>query len=78
MTPPCPLFEQEKIKTDVELASKYDKQNADLYQYLSRETGQNITTLLDVETLYNTLEIEVGYSQLSMFNFMFCSFETLD
>lgn len=31
---------------------------ADLFPYLSRMTGLNITTITDVYWLYNTLEIE--------------------
>lgn len=35
-----------------------NQKNAELYKRLTKETGQNVSTILDVEFLYNTLEIE--------------------
>lgn len=35
-----------------------NEKNAALYRTLTQSTGQNISTILDVELLYNTLEIE--------------------
>lgn len=37
---------------------KLNDDNAELYKLLSRNTGQNITNVLDVEILYNILKIE--------------------
>jgi len=54
----CPLYDKEKRRSDAQLAAMYDKQNTQLYQYLSENTGQNISSLLDVESLFNVLEIE--------------------
>lgn len=39
---------------------KIDEDNADLYRYLSRMTGQEISSLRNVESLYNLLYIEVS------------------
>ncbi|XP_054273281.1 prostatic acid phosphatase-like isoform X1 [Macrosteles quadrilineatus] len=54
----CPLYDREKHKSDSELSAKYDKQNSELYKYLTDKAGQNISSLLDVESLFNILEIE--------------------
>lgn len=56
---PCPLYLKEKRITIKKLSEKYDDKNSDLYKYLTEHTGQNITTLLDVEAIYNILEIQV-------------------
>lgn len=36
-----------------------DSNNKELYYYLTEHTGQNTTTIADVERLYNTLDIEI-------------------
>lgn len=59
MKKPCPKYE--KALADVYMSdriSKVDEENAELYSYLTGYTGDNITNLLSVETLYNTLQIE--------------------
>lgn len=56
---PCPLYLKEKRIVNEELSEKYDNVNSDLYKYLSEHTGQNITSVLDVESIYNILEIQV-------------------
>lgn len=59
----CPRYDTElKEAYKSEEVVKVDSENADLYQYLSTHTGQNISTVLDVEFLFNTLEIEVNYN----------------
>ncbi|XP_046685501.1 prostatic acid phosphatase-like [Homalodisca vitripennis] len=56
MRAPCPLYNEEQRSSDKVLAASYD--DKDLYKYLSEHSGQNVSTLLDVETLFNILEIE--------------------
>lgn len=56
---PCPLYLKEKRIVNEELSEKYDNVNSDLYKYLREHTGQNITSVLDVESIYNILEIQV-------------------
>lgn len=56
---PCPLYLKEKRNVNEELSVKYDIENSDLYKYLSEHTGLNITSILDVESIYNILEIQV-------------------
>lgn len=51
------MDELAKVYTSEKLV-EINKQNNEFYAYLSKNTGDNITTLADVETLYNTLEIE--------------------
>lgn len=38
---------------------KVNEENSDLYKHLSDKTGMTIKSVADVETLYNTLEVEV-------------------
>uniref|UniRef100_A0A182PV94 Acid phosphatase n=1 Tax=Anopheles epiroticus TaxID=199890 RepID=A0A182PV94_9DIPT len=58
---PCPRYDQSKQRLAAyppkDVRELYEK-NAALFRTLSQGTGQNISTLLDVELLYNTLEIE--------------------
>lgn len=59
MRKPCPsydrayenLYKSEKLQI-------INQQNAELYKYLTKNTGNNISTVLKVESLYNTLEIQ--------------------
>lgn len=46
------VLRSEKIQKEIE-------QNSDLLEYLTENTGQNISTIGEVELLYNTLEIEL-------------------
>lgn len=58
---PCPRYEQSKQRLAAyppkDIRELYEK-NAALFRTLSQGTGQNVSTILDVELLYNTLEIE--------------------
>lgn len=45
------LYKSEKLKI-------INRENADLYDYLSKNTGSNISTILKIESLYNTLQIQ--------------------
>uniref|UniRef100_A0A182VBG9 FHA domain-containing protein n=1 Tax=Anopheles merus TaxID=30066 RepID=A0A182VBG9_ANOME len=58
---PCPRYEQSKQRLVAyppkDIRELYEK-NAALFRTLSQGTGQNVSTILDVELLYNTLEIE--------------------
>ncbi|XP_053670958.1 lysosomal acid phosphatase [Anopheles nili] len=58
---PCPRYEQSKKRLltypPKDIRELYEK-NAALFRTLSQGTGQNVSTILDVEFLYNTLEIE--------------------
>lgn len=64
---PCPLYLKEKRIVNEELSEKYDNVNSDLYKYLSEHTGQNITSVLDVESIYNILEIQVRKDLQTLF-----------
>lgn len=58
---PCPRYEQ-SLQRLMAYPPKdirdLNERNAALYKTLTLSTGQNISTILDVEQLYNTLEIE--------------------
>ncbi|XP_058467681.1 lysosomal acid phosphatase [Malaya genurostris] len=58
---PCPRYEQ-SLQRLMSYPPKdirdLNERSEALYKTLSRSTGQNISTILDVELLYNTLEIE--------------------
>lgn len=59
MRKPCPRYDREYDELYKSKKLKIiDKENAELYDYLSKNTGNNITSVLKVEWLYNTLEIE--------------------
>lgn len=64
---PCPLYLREKRIVNEDLSVKYDSENSDLYKYLSEHTGQNITSILDVESIYNILEIQVRKFKQTLF-----------
>lgn len=64
---PCPLYLREKRIVNEDLSVKYDSENSDLYKYLSEHTGQNITSILDVESIYNILEIQVRKYKQTLF-----------
>lgn len=55
----CPRYEKELQEAyQSEEITNMNSDIAELYKYLSANTGQNISTVLDVEFLFNTLEIE--------------------
>lgn len=55
----CPSYEKELQNAyKSEKMRKFDSENANLYQYISTHSGQNISSVLDVEFLFNTIEIE--------------------
>nr|CAD7463397.1 unnamed protein product [Timema tahoe] len=60
MKKPCPRYEQELkqayLSPDI---VQVNLDNAELYSYLTEMTGKDIDSILEVELLYNTLEIEV-------------------
>lgn len=59
MRKPCPtydrayeeLYKSEKLKV-------INRDYSELYEYLSKNTGNNVSSVLKVEWLYNTLQIE--------------------
>ncbi|XP_076762332.1 lysosomal acid phosphatase-like [Xylocopa sonorina] len=55
---PCPRLEEALKEAYVNESMRPGSVPANYYQELSNYTGQNITTITDVEFLYNTLEIE--------------------
>nr|CAD7432325.1 unnamed protein product [Timema monikensis] len=59
MKKPCPRYEQELkqayLSPDI---VQVNLDNAELYSYLTEKTGKDIDSILEVELLYNTLEIE--------------------
>lgn len=59
-SPNCPIYYAELaniLKNEV-LFKKIDEDYADLYQYLTKHTGLNVTTVLHIFALYDTLHIE--------------------
>lgn len=56
----CPKYEaaREKYLTESEEVKKLYAENADLLEYLSKMSGNEISTIIDVNYLYNTLTIE--------------------
>ncbi|KYN27058.1 Prostatic acid phosphatase, partial [Trachymyrmex cornetzi] len=58
MKAPCPKLEAALKQAYIEEEKKSDKKMAEYYKELTKHTGQNISTITDVEFLYNTLEIE--------------------
>ncbi|XP_076638710.1 lysosomal acid phosphatase-like [Colletes latitarsis] len=55
---PCPRLEKALKEAYANESMRPGTPSADYYRQLSEHTGQNITTITDVEALYNTLEIE--------------------
>ncbi|XP_005180743.1 venom acid phosphatase Acph-1 [Musca domestica] len=58
---PCAKYDtilQKLYKSPPPDLRKLDDDNYKLYRLLTKHTGQNITSVLDVELLYNTLKIE--------------------
>lgn len=55
----CPLYDSAlEAAHKSEEVQKINKENQDLYQYLTEKTGDEINNIAKVETLYNTLSIE--------------------
>lgn len=63
MKKPCKKYEIEykKAYNSVEM-TQFNEENADLYKFLSYHTNYTFNNISIVETLFNTLEIEVIYS----------------
>lgn len=55
---PCPRLERALKEAYANESLRPTTPSAEYYQQLSSYTGKNITTITDVEFLYNTLEIE--------------------
>ncbi|GAB0097757.1 lysosomal acid phosphatase [Sergentomyia squamirostris] len=58
---PCPKYDEVLKRLYINPPAdivEINQKNAELYKRLTKETGQNVSTILDVEFLYNTLEIE--------------------
>lgn len=58
---PCPKYDEalRQINSNgTKEIQSINAINADLFDYLTKNTGQNVTNILDVELLYNILEIE--------------------
>ena len=59
MKKPCPAYEKELNNTyRSQYLKRIDEENKELYQYLSDNSGAKIDSILDLEYLYNTLDIE--------------------
>ncbi|KAL0276395.1 UNVERIFIED_CONTAM: hypothetical protein PYX00_003983 [Menopon gallinae] len=59
MRKPCPAYNTEFNKTySSSYVKKIDSDNSDLYKYLTEKSGAQINSILSLESLYNTLEIE--------------------
>lgn len=62
MRKPCPAYNKELNETySSPYVKKVNSDNADLYKYLTEKSGAQINSVLSLESLYNTLEIEVSY-----------------
>ncbi|XP_011688976.1 PREDICTED: lysosomal acid phosphatase [Wasmannia auropunctata] len=55
---PCPRLEEALKQAYIEEARRSGEKMAEYYKELTEHTGQNMSTITDVEFLYNTLEIE--------------------
>ncbi|XP_043792754.1 lysosomal acid phosphatase-like isoform X1 [Apis laboriosa] len=55
---PCPRLEKALKEAYVNESRRPESPSSKYYQELSNYTGQNISTITDIEFLYNTLEIE--------------------
>jgi len=55
---PCPKLEEALKQAYLNEATRSDAKMAEYYKELTEHTGQNMSTITDVEFLYNTLEIE--------------------
>ncbi|XP_071648410.1 lysosomal acid phosphatase-like [Temnothorax longispinosus] len=55
---PCPRLEEALKRAYIDEANKSGEKMADYYKELTEHTGKNMSTITDVEFLYNTLEIE--------------------
>lgn len=55
---PCPRLEKALKEAYVNESKRPESPSSKYYQELSNYTGQNISTITDIEFLYNTLEIE--------------------
>ncbi|RLU17240.1 hypothetical protein DMN91_011309 [Ooceraea biroi] len=55
---PCPRLAEALKEAYANEARRSDVKMADYYKELTKHTGQNMSTITDVEFLYNTLEIE--------------------
>lgn len=59
MKKPCPKYNDDlKALKNSEEFQKINKRNSDLYSYLSKKSGLNVSEVGNVETLFNTLFIE--------------------
>ncbi|XP_018341697.1 PREDICTED: EH domain-containing protein 3 [Trachymyrmex septentrionalis] len=58
MKAPCPKLEAALKQAYIEEEKKSGEKMAEYYKKLTQHTGQNMSTITDVEFLYNTLEIE--------------------
>ena len=60
MSATCPAYETlvKELESSQEIR-KILEDNKDLFAYVSKNTGQNVTTLTELEYLYDTLFIEV-------------------
>lgn len=62
MKKPCPTYEEDlKNAYNSEAIQKINKENAELYEYLEKHTGQGMSNITAVEFLFNTLEIEADH-----------------
>ncbi|XP_025073737.1 lysosomal acid phosphatase-like [Pogonomyrmex barbatus] len=55
---PCPKLKEALKQAYIDEDKKSGKKMAEYYKELMKHTGQNMSTITDVEFLYNTLEIE--------------------
>lgn len=58
---PCPRLDEALKQAYLNEAKRSDAKMANYYKELTEHTGQNISTITDVEFLYNTLEIETQH-----------------
>lgn len=51
----------EREKVMAEMASKETPEDKELYEYLSKHSGDNISTADDIAALYTNLQMEVRF-----------------
>lgn len=61
MKAPCPRLDEALKQASIDESKRSGAKLVEYYKELTEHTGKNMTTLIDIEFLYNTLEIEDQY-----------------
>ncbi|XP_047472576.1 prostatic acid phosphatase-like isoform X1 [Penaeus chinensis] len=59
----CPRIQKELVRQEeLPVVKNVTQESQELFQFLTEKSGQNVTTILDVDYLYDTLRIEALYN----------------